>query len=75
MNAELLEKMSKKVGGKFRLASLMQKRVRELLFGSPKLVETEHRDYFEIALLEIESGKIGLPLPDVAAEKEKPVKG
>ena len=71
MDAELLEKLSEKTGGRFRLAALMQKRVRELLFGSPKLVETDTHDLFEIALLEIESGRLKLQLPDSAADKGK----
>lgn len=70
MDPELLENLSNAVGGRFKLAALMQKRVRELLFGAPKLVETNARDLFEIALLEIEAGRISLRLPEPTAEEE-----
>jgi DNA-directed RNA polymerase subunit K/omega len=52
--------LSDKVGGLFRLAVLMQKRVAELVGGAPKLVQTKEINPINIALLEIEAGAIDL---------------
>ena len=46
------------VGGRYRLTALMQKRIRELVHGQRPLIETDSRDYIEIALAEILAGKI-----------------
>jgi DNA-directed RNA polymerase subunit K/omega len=52
--------LSDKVGGVFRLAVLLQKRVQELVAGSPKLVETRETNPINIALLEVEADAIEL---------------
>ena len=52
--------LADKVGGLFRLAVLLQKRVQELVAGSPKLVETRETNPINIALLEVEADAIEL---------------
>ena len=57
------ETMAAKVGGKFKLAVLLQKRMAELMFGAPPLVENPGKDLFEVALRELAEGKIALADP------------
>ena len=52
--------LAEKVGGLFRLTVLLQKRVRELVAGAPKLVVTDHINPIDIAMLEVEHGAIEL---------------
>jgi len=52
--------LSEKVGGTFRLAVLLQKRVQELVAGAPKLVETRETDPIRVAVQEVEAGVIDL---------------
>ena len=54
------ESLAAKVGGKFKLASLLQKRMAELMFGAPPLIENPTKDLFETALRELSEGKITL---------------
>ncbi|MDE0737871.1 MAG: DNA-directed RNA polymerase subunit omega [Planctomycetota bacterium] len=57
------EKLVQMVGGKFRLTSLMQKRIVELNRGAPPLVEFEDNDeptLKQIVIKEILEGKIEL---------------
>ncbi len=79
MDVERLEKLTTKVGGRFRLTALLQKRLAELVRGSPAMVDTPSNNYFEIALAEIEQGRIELidavkkeaptlPMPDEEEE-------
>ena len=57
------ESVAAKVGGKFKLAVLLQKRMAELMFGAPPLVEHPTKDLFETALREFSEGKITLADP------------
>ncbi len=57
------ETMAAKVGGKYKLAVLLQKRMAELMFGAPALVENPTKDLFETALRELSEGKITLADP------------
>jgi len=59
--------LSEKVGGTFRLAVLLQKRVQELVAGAPKLVATRETDPIRIAVAEVEAGVIDLV--DLTAEE------
>ena len=53
------EAIVKKVGGRFRLTALIQKRLGELLRGSRPLIEdTEGKTMLEIAVAEIMQDKI-----------------
>jgi len=58
MDSKRLTDLSAKVGGLFKLTVLLQKRIRELVNGAPKLVDTPEEDFIEIALMEVEQDKI-----------------
>lgn len=59
-----------KVGGKFKLAVLIQKRIRELMNGSRALIEdAQGMTYMEIAIAEIMQDKIKLEVNTGAPEK------
>jgi DNA-directed RNA polymerase subunit omega len=60
MDVDRLEQLTQKVGGRFRLTALLQKRLAELVKGSPPLVDLPSNNYFEVALREIEEGRIEL---------------
>jgi DNA-directed RNA polymerase subunit omega len=49
-----------KVGGRFRLCSLIQKRWLELMQGSRPLVEPAGRTELEVVIDEIAQGKVGI---------------
>lgn len=50
-----------KVGGRFRLSSLVQKRMLELMHGARPLIEdTEGKTQMEIVIDEIKQDKIGI---------------
>ena len=49
-----------KVGGRFRLAALVQKRLRELTGGAQKLVDTDASDPLQVIYQEIMQEKIDL---------------
>jgi DNA-directed RNA polymerase subunit omega len=54
-------KLADKVGGRFKLAALIQKRMLELMQGGRALIEnTEGRTMMEVAVEEIRQGKIGI---------------
>ncbi len=80
MDVDRLEQLTQKVGGRFRLTALLQKRLSELVKGSPPLVDLPSNNFFEVALREIEEGRIELlrawtaqdgATPSVAAPAEK----
>jgi len=55
------ERLIKKVGGKFRLVALVQRRMGELLQGSRPLIEdTKDRTLLEIVIQEILQDKIAI---------------
>lgn len=61
------EKLVQMVGGKFKLTSLIQKRIVELNRGAPPLVEFEDNDepsLKQIVIKEILEGKIELAAPE-----------
>ena len=49
-----------KVGGRFSLAALVQKRLRELMSGAQKLVDSPSRDFLQVIYQEIMEDKIEL---------------
>jgi DNA-directed RNA polymerase subunit omega len=54
-------KLADKVGGRFKLAALIQKRMLELMQGGRPLIENiEGRTMMQIAIEEIRQGKIGI---------------
>ncbi len=60
MKKDNLEDLVKRVGGRFKLSALLQKRARELTLGASPLVDKVHRDPVMTALEEIRAGKIEL---------------
>ncbi len=56
----ILDELEERVGGRFFLTVLLQKRVRELVAGAPRLVETKSDHPIDIAIEEIRAGKIEL---------------
>lgn len=55
-----MEILLKKVGGPFQLTVLIQKRLKELQAGRPKLIDTDTNDLKEIVFREILEDKIKL---------------
>lgn len=71
MDPERLELLTQKVGGRFRLTALLQKRMSELVKGSPPMLDVPPNvadNLFEIALREIEAGRIELIRPWMAED-------
>ncbi len=60
------EEIIARAGGRFKLASLLEKRYKELLFGSKPLVETDATDPLDILVAEVMDGKIEL-IPEADA--------
>ena len=71
MEPQLLEGLLIKVGGKFKLVSLYQKRMRELVRGLPPLVQTETNDIWDVAAKESHEGKVDLILGEEAEKLRK----
>jgi len=72
MDPVLLEEMLKKIGGKYRMVSLYQKRLRELLRGLPPLVEISGEvDFREVVAREILAGKVEILLGEDAESLRK----
>jgi len=53
-----------KVGGRFKLAVLVQKRLVDVTFGAPLLVERGERTLMEAVVQEVLEGKITLEFPE-----------
>ena len=60
MDRTKVMELADRVGGLFRLCVLLQKRVAELVAGSPKLVDTRETNPIRIAMLEVEADAIDL---------------
>ena len=58
------EEIIKKVGGRFKLSTLLQKRLVQLNAGSQALVDIHSSENMEIALQEVMQGKIFLDMSD-----------
>ena len=54
------EYVIQKVGGRFKLSALLQKRMQQLNRGAPRLVDIDTDDPMKIALAELMADKIGL---------------
>lgn len=54
------EDVINKIGGRFKLTALIQKRWRDLMFGARPLVEPGKLTPLEIAVQEVVQGKIGI---------------
>ena len=60
MDENRLHELSCKIGGRFRLAALIQKRLLELNRGQRQLVDRHHRNPLYTVLQEIEEDKLTL---------------
>ena len=65
MDPVKLEEATMKVGGRFKLTVLMQKRLLELKRGAPKLIEGSPEDILDIILEEVLQEKIGLSKDEI----------
>ena len=50
----------RKVGGRFKLTALIQRRLKEIMEGSRPLVDTDDKTLIEVVIQEIASDKIGI---------------
>ncbi len=60
LNPLLSDELINKVGGRFKLTALIQKRWMELIQGSRPLVDTAGKTDLEVVVQEIAEGKIGI---------------
>jgi DNA-directed RNA polymerase subunit omega len=56
----IIDELEQKVGGRFKLTALLQKRIRELVAGAPRLVDVRTDNPIDVAIEEIRAGKIEL---------------
>ena len=77
MDEASIDRLARKVGGRFKLASLVMKRLMEINRGSQPLVEPEHENMLYNVLGEIEHDVIRLvprlPAPQEGAEEGEDV--
>ncbi|MFQ5424492.1 MAG: DNA-directed RNA polymerase subunit omega [Phycisphaerae bacterium] len=66
------EDIVNRVGGRFKLASLIQKRWKDLLFGARPMVEPGNMTLLQIAVQEIVEGKIEIDYDKSGIEPPKP---
>jgi DNA-directed RNA polymerase subunit K/omega len=67
MTTELIrriDEMAVKVGGRFRLAALIQRRLQEVVQTAPHVLHQSEESPFRMVLREIEEGKIELEEDD-----------
>jgi DNA-directed RNA polymerase omega subunit len=69
MTKSEIDGLAEKFGGRFKLTVLIQKRVRELVKGAQKLIESEHKNLIDIALDEIKAGKVGYEGQEMLGEE------
>ena len=60
MDESRIHELSHKVGGRFRLAALIQKRMLQLNRGDRQLISRHHRNILYTVLQEIEEDKLAL---------------
>jgi DNA-directed RNA polymerase subunit omega len=60
----IIDELDAKVGGRFKLTALLQKRIRELVAGAPRLVEIRSDNPIDVAIAEIRAGKVELVAED-----------
>lgn len=63
------EDVINRIGGRFKLTALIQKRWRDLMFGARPLVEPGRMTPLEIAVQEVVQGKIGIDYEKSKIEK------
>lgn len=65
------EDIVRRVGGRFKLTALIQRRWRELMFGARPMVEAGDMTAMELIIKEIEEGKIAPEYKDAESGAEK----
>lgn len=73
MEAHELEKLLAKVGGKYKLVTLFQKRMRELQRGLPRLVEHESTNLWDVVSKEVFDNKVDLVMGAEAEQMRKEI--
>ena len=63
----ILDELEARVGGRFQLTALLQKRIRELVAGAPRLVDVRSENPIDIAIEEVRAGKVTLVAEDETA--------
>ena len=53
----IIDELEQMVGGRFQLTALLQKRIRELVAGAPRLVDIRSDNPVDIAIEEVRAGK------------------
>ena len=56
----IIDELEAKIGSRFALTALLQKRIRELVAGAPRLVDIRSDNPIDIAIEEVRAGKIEL---------------
>lgn len=75
MDDARLERLTKVVGGRFRLTALVQKRMQEITTSAHAFGEPNIDNMFERVLSEIESGRIKIELPEGGEPRVLPETG
>jgi DNA-directed RNA polymerase subunit K/omega len=73
MEADTQDKLLAKMKSKYRLVSLIQKRMRELVGGQPALVQGDPGDLWSIVTREVLEGKIELVVGEEAEKARKEI--
>ena len=71
MEPHELEELLNKLGGKYKLVTLFQKRMRELQRGLPRLVESDATNLWRVVAKEIMSSKVDLVMGTEAEQMRK----
>lgn len=71
MRIDEIDELAQRIGGRFKLTVLLQKRLRELGRGAAALVEVSDQNLIDTALEEIRQGKVYLEGEELAEETEK----
>lgn len=67
-----LDALVKRLGGRFKLTVLIQKRIQDLARGAAPLVETaKEGSLIDVAIEEIAQGKVAYDLPEEEAKPRK----
>ncbi|HUW34326.1 MAG TPA: DNA-directed RNA polymerase subunit omega [Planctomycetota bacterium] len=75
MDESKVHALARRAGGRFHLASLVQKRLLELNRGQKKLLDEDFADPLYLVLREIEEGLIELAPPEDEKVMEAPAEG
>ena len=71
MRIDEVDELAQRIGGRFKLTVLLQKRLRELGRGAAALVEVSDQNLIDTALEEIRQGKVFLEEEELTEETEK----